>query len=143
MYKDILLPVDFSDESSWKKIVPIAKGFSDAFGSTLHVMTVVPDSGVGIVSQYFSKDAVKKVIEEINQALHEFVDKNIPEDKYKVQHIVTTGNVYESIINTAKKIDVDLIIMSAHRPELKDYLLGPNAARVVRHSDRSVLVVRD
>jgi nucleotide-binding universal stress UspA family protein len=26
---------------------------------------------------------------------------------------------------------------------LKDYLLGPNAAKVVRHSNRSVLVVRD
>ena len=33
--------------------------------------------------------------------------------------------------------------MSANRPELKDYLLGPNAARVVRHSDVSVLVVRE
>jgi len=26
---------------------------------------------------------------------------------------------------------------------LKDYLLGPNAAQVVRHADVSVLVVRD
>ena len=59
-----------------------------------------------------------------------------------MQHIVTAGNVYESIINVGKKIHADLIVMSAHRPELKDYLLGPNAARVVRHSDRSVLVVR-
>lgn len=33
--------------------------------------------------------------------------------------------------------------MAAHRPALKDYLLGPNAARVVRHSNCSVLVVRD
>ncbi|MBT6187404.1 MAG: universal stress protein, partial [Rhodospirillales bacterium] len=31
----------------------------------------------------------------------------------------------------------------SHRPALKDYLLGPNAAQVVRHADVSVLVVRD
>ena len=36
----------------------------------------------------------------------------------------------------------DLIVMASHRPELKDYLIGPNAARVVRHADCSVQVVR-
>ena len=59
-----------------------------------------------------------------------------------MQHIVAKGSVYECIIKTANEIKADLIVMSAHRPELKDYLLGPNAAKVVRHSDRSVLVVR-
>lgn len=121
----------------------VAKEFARAFGTALHVMTVVPDSGMSIVSQYFSKHAVEEVITATNRALHDFVDANIPEDEFKVQHIVTTGNVYESIIDTARRIKADLIIMAAHRPELKDYLLGPNAARVVRHSDCSVLVVRD
>ena len=31
--------------------------------------------------------------------------------------------------------------MVSHRPELQDYLLGPNAARVVRQPTKSVLVV--
>lgn len=141
MYKDILLPVDLSEDDSWKRALEIAVEYAMAFGSTLHVMTVVPDSGMAMVSQYFSKDAVHRIIESTNKALHKFVEKNIPA-KIKVQHIVTSGNVYESIIAAAKKIDADLIVMSAHRPELKDYLLGPNAARVVRHSDKSVLVVR-
>lgn len=142
MYKDILLPIDLEHESSWKSALPVAIDHAKAFKSTLHIMTVIPDSGMSIVNHYFSKDAVKKIIEETKKALHEFVDDQIP-NSITVQHIVTTGNVYESIIATAKQIDADLIIMSAHRPELKDYLLGPNAARVVRHSDRSVLVVRD
>ena len=33
--------------------------------------------------------------------------------------------------------------MASHRPELRDYLIGPNAARVMRHADASVLVVRE
>lgn len=142
MYKDILLPIDIVHENSWKKTLEVAIEHAQAFKSTLHVMTVVPDSGMAIVSQYFSKEAASKLIEETREALHKFTGANVPK-KIPLQHIVTTGNVYESIIDTAKKIDCDLIIMSAHRPELKDYLLGPNAARVVRHSDRSVLVVRD
>jgi nucleotide-binding universal stress UspA family protein len=142
MYKDILYPIDLEHEESWKKSIQVAVEHCQAFKSTLHVMTVIPDSGMSIVNHYFSKEAVRKIIDETNDKLHRFVEKNIPKD-IKIQHIVTTGNVYESIISTAKKIEADLIIMSAHRPELKDYLLGPNAARVVRHSDRSVLVVRD
>ena len=53
------------------------------------------------------------------------------------------GTVYEVILKMAKKTNCDLIVIGAHRPELKDYLLGPNAARVVRHADCSVMVVRD
>ncbi|MEO0863555.1 MAG: universal stress protein, partial [Pseudomonadota bacterium] len=36
----------------------------------------------------------------------------------------------------------DAIFVGAHRPELKDYLIGPNAARVARHAQQSVFVVR-
>ena len=55
---------------------------------------------------------------------------------------MATGTAYEEILTTARSFGADLIVMASHRPELKDYLLGPNAARVVRHSDVSVLVVR-
>lgn len=141
MYKDILLPIDLEHASSWKDALPVAIEHAKAFNATIHVMTVIPDSGMSIVNHYFSKDAVKKIIDETKSKLREFVEEQIPKE-ITVQNIVTTGNVYESIITSAKQVDVDLIIMSAHRPELKDYLLGPNSARVVRHSDRSVLVVR-
>lgn len=141
MYKNILLPVDLAHESSWKHALPVALEHVEAFNSKLHVLTVVPDSGMSIVSQYFSADAVQKVISKTKDALHSFVKEHIPSD-VDVTHVVATGNVYESIISSSEKIKSDLIIMSAHRPELKDYLLGPNAARVVRHSDCSVLVVR-
>ena len=42
----------------------------------------------------------------------------------------------------ANRLGCDLIVVGAHRPELGDYLLGPNAARIVRHADQSVFVVR-
>jgi hypothetical protein len=48
---------------------------------------------------------------------------------------VLHGRVYDQIIAAADKLGVsDAIVMGSHRPELSDYLLGPNAARVVRHA---------
>jgi nucleotide-binding universal stress UspA family protein len=35
-----------------------------------------------------------------------------------------------------------VIVVGAHKPDLSEYLLGPNAARIVRHSKCSVYVVR-
>ena len=46
-------------------------------------------------------------------------------------------------LSVAKQISCDLIVMASHRPGAKDFLLGPNAARVVRHANCSVTVVRD
>jgi nucleotide-binding universal stress UspA family protein len=55
---------------------------------------------------------------------------------------VLHGRVYDQIIEAANRVGADVIVMGSHRPELKDYLLGPNAARVVRHATQSVFVVR-
>ncbi len=49
---------------------------------------------------------------------------------------------YREIMAFADETGCDLIVMTSHRPELSDYLLSPNAARVVRHARQSVLVVR-
>ena len=142
MYKNILFPIDITEQSSWKYSLPVALDHAHAFKAKLYVMTVISDYGMSIVQQYFSTDAVNDVLEKAKADIHTFGEKHIPDD-VEVQYIVAKGSVYESIIETAKTVHADLIIMSAHRPELKDYLLGPNAAKVVRHSDRSVLVVRE
>lgn len=142
MYKDILLPVDLNHESSWKKALPTALEYCKAFGANLHVMTVVPDFGLPIVAGYFPKDFESKAREGANKQLHAFVADRVPSD-IKVQHIVAEGTVYGEILRVAKDVGADLILMASHRPELQDYLLGPNAARVVRHANISVLVVRD
>ena len=56
---------------------------------------------------------------------------------------IEAGDGCEAVHTFKETGNIDLIIMASHRPELQDYLLGPNAARVVRHANCSVLVVRD
>lgn len=142
MFKHILLTVDLEHDDSWGKALPVAIEHAQAFGSTLHVMTVVPDFGKSIVSSFFPKDHEKQMMESANCALHDFVKTHIP-DGIKVQHIVGYGNAYEEILRVSEETSCDMIILGAHRARMEDYLLGPNAARVVRHAKCSVLVVRD
>jgi nucleotide-binding universal stress UspA family protein len=141
MYKNILFPIDLNQESSWTKALPTAVEMCKTFGSTLHVMNVVPDFGMAVVGTYFPEGFEQKALEGAREELHNFVRQKVPEG-VPVQHIVGHGTVYDEILRVAHEIKADLILLAAHRPELKDFLLGPNAARVVRHFDGSVLVVR-
>ncbi len=141
MYENILLTVDLNEESSWQKALPTAVECCRAFGARLHLMTVLPDFGMSVVAQYFPGDYAERAKLEAKQGLERLAAEQAP-DGIEVEYRIGYGTIYEEILEAAKEIGCDLIVMASHRPELKDYLLGPNAARVVRHANCSVLVVR-
>lgn len=141
MYKTILVPIDLDQRSSWEKALPIAVEYGQIFGARLHAVTVLPVFGAGVVGSYFPADFEERVSAEVEEKLTALVRDNVPSSLEAACH-VAHGTVYEEILRVAGEIGADLIVMASHRPELKDYLIGPNAARVVRHADVSVLVVR-
>ncbi|MEQ8394833.1 universal stress protein [Thalassobaculum sp.] len=142
MFADILLPVDLNEPDTQAKAVATAVEQAKAFGSRLHVMTVVPEFNSTIVAGFFPQNFEAEAVETARKELHAFCEKAIPAG-VQVQHIVTHGSIYQEIVKAAEETGCGLIVMASHRPELSDYLLGPNAARVVRHATCSVMVVRD
>lgn len=141
MFKEILVSIDLADTGHRDRTIDAAVGLARQFDATLHIMTVVPDIGMTFVGPYFPDDYPDSVRAAASEALHVFVKQRVAQD-IRIQHIVAHGTVYEEIMKYADTVGADLIVIGAHRPELKDYLLGPNAARVVRHANQSVLVVR-
>ena len=142
MYKTILLPIDLNHDSSWKSALPVAQGLAKANGAKLHVMTVVPEFGMPVVGGFFPEDYERKAMDETKakiKTLAEGWDLEGVDCQLHVAH----GTIYEELLKGAASLGADLIVLASHRPELKDYLLGPNAARVVRHASCSVFVVRD
>jgi nucleotide-binding universal stress UspA family protein len=141
MYSNILVSVDLGQPEGEAKAIETAVDYAKLFGATLHVMTVVPDYGLSLVGGFFPKEHEKQAIDHANQALHEFTGKHVPKE-IRHRHIVAHGSIYREILRYADEVKADLIVMSASRPGPEDYLIGPNAARVVRHAKISVLVVR-
>ncbi len=142
MYSTILLPVDVNEETPRRKLAPTAVALCRAFGASLHVVTVAPEYGLASVAQYFPPDYEARMHHELGERLREFVAAHIPAELGATPHLMH-GRPYVEIVNAAQRIGADLIVMGSHRPELRDYLLGENAARVVRHAPCSVLVVRE
>lgn len=142
MYENILLALDLGDDKSWQRALPTAVEYAETFGATLRVMSVVPDFGMSIVGSFFPEGYEEKMLEQARQALHDFVDKHVP-DKIRVQHVIGHGTVYDEILRVAGEVSADLIVLGASRPRAGKFFIGPNAARVVREAECSVLVVRD
>ncbi len=141
MYKSILLPVDLNHKASWERAAPAAVALAKQHGAKVNIVTVIPDYGMPMVGSFFPADFADKALEASQSELAKFVEKHIPSDvlgKTRAMH----GTIYKRILVNADEMGCDLIVLGAHRPEKADYLLGPNAARVVRHANQSVFVVR-
>lgn len=141
MFKTLLLPVDLSSPQSWEKALPAALRLGTGEDSILHVVTVVPDFGLSVVGSFFEEGFEKRALHDVGEKLSAWVTEHVP-DTVDVHPHVLHGRVYDEIIHAANRLDVDAIVLGSHRPDLADYLLGPNAARVVRHAKQSVFVVR-
>lgn len=61
----------------------------------------------------------------------------------KVQSAVQEGKAFEEIIKTAKKEDIDLIVMGSHgRSGRQHILIGSVAEKVIRKAPCPVLIVK-
>jgi nucleotide-binding universal stress UspA family protein len=143
MRQAVLCAVDISNEDRDVKVLKEAARQAKMDGRQLDVITVVPDYGMSWVGSFFEQDHHDKVVAEARRHLCDLCESVLgAEANEKVRHIVATGTAYEEILKVAKVDKAALIVIGAHRPDLKDYLLGPVAARVVRHAECSVYVVR-
>lgn len=138
MFKSVLVPVDLTTPEATQKLLASAKTLCAPWGAELHVASVVPNFGMAIVGTHFDKDFERETLQKAKSELTAVVESAGLTAK---THLLS-GTIYDQVIALAEKLDVELILIAAHGPAIKDYLLGSNAARMVRHSKKSVLVIR-
>lgn len=141
--KTVLCAIDVNRPETEGHVLARAWKLASADGAQLDVISVVPDYGMSVVGGYFEGDHTAKAVEKVRETLSAIVEKELgAEVNAKVRHLVAVGKAYQEILNVADKDEADLIVLGAHDPDLRDYLLGPTASRVVRHTRASVYVVR-
>ena len=146
-----LAPIDLEDgdltDGVVRKTVEMATGVKDA---KIYLMTVVPGIVPGIDQRYAIRGEMHGSTEyplqewkdQAAKDLQKLADAHVPKDM-QAGVVVENGTVYREIVEAAKDLKIDHIVMGAHRPSLADFLLGPNSARVARHAGCSVTVVRE
>lgn len=140
MFNKILLPVDLEDMITTERLLGEAEQFAESHKAELYVLTVVPPFAMSVVGSFFPEDHEEKALEAAGKALKSLLDKRTT--KAKVTAIVAGGTIYDEILHQANEQGCDLIMLADQKAKNHDYLLGPNAARVVRHAKQSVFVMR-
>lgn len=142
MFKRILLTVDLTHPESWAAALPQAVDLARIGGATLHVITVVPDYGMPLVSGFFPDDFAQKALAKAKEELKKIVAEGVPDD-IEVRRHIAYGEIHEEVLKAIKATKVELVVMASHAPDtVREFLVGSHADRIVRRSPVSVLVVR-
>jgi nucleotide-binding universal stress UspA family protein len=140
MFRTILVPVDIDDVETSRPALDKAVALVESSGGTIrliYVRSLVPMSFMEFVPPTFDT-AQQGEAEKRLAALVQTI--RLP--KERVSSVVTLGGVYHDVLQEADKIGADLIVVGSHRTTMATYLIGSNAATIVRHAKCSVLVVR-
>lgn len=134
MYQKIILALSLEHGIS-EQAIKLARNLKNDGGEIIAIHVYEPLQGSA--STYVSKEAVADALEHAKDALASRVA-----DQPDVQSELIKGHSGRAITDHAKKVGADCIIIGSHKPGLRDFLLGSTAARVVRHAQCSVHVLR-
>jgi nucleotide-binding universal stress UspA family protein len=140
MFKTILVPVDLAETELSKLAIDTACAMARSSGGTVRLLNVMPMTPV-MLAEYVPPDFEAQQKTASEEALG-IIAGECGLDGGKVTSVVRQGGIYHEVLEEAKHIGADLIVMSSHRPAMKTYFLGSNAGHVVRYAKCSVLVLR-
>lgn len=144
MFKRILVPTDGSDITA--KAIDTAIELAKSIGAQLHTISVKEPFPYSAISEmqptppqeFFDAQeriASKRVQAVVEQSQRAGVDCE--------SHTVEALHPWEAIIEHAKKMECDLLVMASHgRRGVSALLLGSETQKVLAHSKVPVLVVR-
>jgi nucleotide-binding universal stress UspA family protein len=140
MFTQILVPVDLADADLAKSAIETAVSLAGASGGSVRLLNVLAMTPV-MLAEYVPPDFDAQQRQSAEEALA-IIAKEAGLEQSRITTVVRQGGVYHEVLEEAKAIHADLIVMSSHRPAMKTYFLGSNAGHVVRYAKCSVLVVR-
>jgi nucleotide-binding universal stress UspA family protein len=140
MYQRILVPIDLADPNLAKPAIETAKMMANASNGAMRLINVLPMTPV-MLAEYVPPDFDVQQRKSAEDALRIVAtESGLP--AARISTVVRQGGIYHEILEEAKSMNADLIVMSSHRTGVRTYFLGSQAGHVVRYATSSVLVVR-
>ena len=139
--------VDFSEHS--KKTIAYATqlaAFTGAGVKIMHVCQLPEHPAAFYEGIYVEHELVKSLLEIAKRAATEqlsMIAEQIVAKGLKTETVLRVEKPYEEIVDAAKELGADLIVIGAHGYSgVGRLLLGINAERVVRYAPCAVLIVK-
>ncbi|MFV9064146.1 universal stress protein [Serratia fonticola] len=142
MYKTILVPVDLAEDVLTEHALEHVEYLAKMSGAKVHFFHALPDASAFVTAysfgiKEFENQAEVKAVEGLKKLM---AGIDLPLER--LSYTISFGSPRDEVLHLAEEISADLIVIGSRRPSVKTYLLGSNAAAIVRHAKISVMVVR-
>jgi nucleotide-binding universal stress UspA family protein len=139
----ILVPTDFSPAS--RKSLSYALRFAKGLNSEITLLHVLePDTPATLAGRPAAAAFSKNELADAEQGLRDMVDFAKTSGAPATRWVLRTGVATHEIVEAAKGLDVDLIVIATHGfTGWKHFAIGSTAERVARAAPCPVLVVRE
>ena len=140
MLKTILAAVDASPRA--QSVVEAATDLASRYQATvvlLRILAVPPEYPAAAASQ---GDDLGFALQQSARAALEALARDRP-GVTVAPPLVFAGQPWRAIVDEAKRLAVDLIVIGSHGYSGWDRILGTTASKVADHADRNVLVVHE
>ncbi|AKG71031.1 MULTISPECIES: universal stress protein [Serratia] len=142
MYKTILVPVDLAEDVLTEHALEHVEYLAKMSGAKVHFFHALPDASAFVTAysfgiKEFENQAEVKAVEGLKKLM---AGIDLPLER--LSYTISFGSPRDEVLQLAEEISADLIVIGSRRPSVKTYLLGSNAAAIVRHAKISVMVVR-
>lgn len=143
IYRKIMVATDGSELV--RKAVDSAIEIAKLSEAKLYAVYVIALGGYSI-TPYIDAEWEKSMKEQLTTEGKEattYVENAGRAANVKVESVILEGSPADEVIDFAEKNDIDLIVMGTHgKSAIQRFLIGSVAENVVRHSKKTVFVVR-
>lgn len=139
--KRVLVAMDYDVTS--KKVAEVGYTLAESMNAETILLHVISELPVYYSESNYTHEFKVDMLGDLKKTTQAFLDKAKKHlDDEAVQTVLKEGEVADTILKTAKEMDVDIIVMGSHnRKWLESIVLGSQAEDVLEKSPIPVLVV--
>ncbi|ARV06507.1 universal stress protein UspA [Polaribacter sp. SA4-10] len=140
--KKIIVPIDFSKHSEFA--LKAAALLAKKHNAEIYALHMLDIQFVNLSeSESYGQEKAVFFLKMAEKRIKRFLLKDYLKE-VKVFPIIQHYKVFSDINSIAKDVNADLIIMSSHGVSgFKEFFVGSNAEKVIRHSELPVLVIKN
>ena len=139
--KKVLIAMDY-DETS-QKVAEVGFSMAQAMHAETILLHVISEQPVYYSSYMYMRELQVDVLGDLKKSTQKFLDKT---KKYlgveSIQTILKECEIAETILNTAKEMNADIIVMGSHsRKWLENIIMGSTAEDVLKTTTIPLFIV--
>jgi len=139
--KKVLIAMDYDQTS--QKVAETGFSMATAMNAETILMHVISEQPVYYSAYTYMRELKVDILGDLKVSTQEFLNKTkklLGDDSIKT--ILKEGEISETILQTAKELNVDVIVMGTHsRKWLENIIMGSEAANVLKDTTIPLFIV--